>query len=615
MLGKREKTTESGIWWLARLLADRRESLAVVALVVGLGLGPLVFGTFTLRIVSQAFLFAIVAVTVDLLWGYAGVLTFGQSAFFGFGVYGMGLVLAHWGGGAAGIAGGAAVGVVVGALVAGVTGWLAFWDGAPPAYAGVVTLALPIVLTQLVLSGGEFTGSSSGLPIPVPALAFEHWYWISAAVLGVVLGAAYVFVTSDAGSVLRAMRENDVRCRYLGLDPDRWKRWLMVVCGVIAGIAGELYALFTGVAAPQYSDFLFGTELLVWTALGGRGTLAGPVMSTIGVNYVAAVLGGNFPFVWLLIVGVVFVTIVVWMPGGLLPGVFGLARGTREVVGRGEVRVVAAKVGEGTEESGVGERGNGKKESGGGGAPLLEVRELWKGFGSLGVLRGVTLEARGGEVIGIVGPNGAGKTTLLRCIADGRGWTRGTVRVGGVDIKGLRPEECVGVGIGLKFQTPKVFEGLTVAECLRVARAYRVRPSSVRRCEVLELPEPAMDVLSRSGLVSMLNEPVAWLSHGLKQALELAMVLALEPRVLLLDEPTAGLTDDERAAMGEVILGLAGDRGLCVLLIEHDVGFVRRICSRLIVLHMGRIVLDGGPEEVAESDVVREIYIGTRSVS
>ncbi len=581
------------------------------------GLGPLVLGTFALRILSQAFLFAIAALTVDLLWGYSGVLTFGQSAFFGIGVYGLGLTLAYYASGLAGIVaamlGAMAVAAAVGALI----GWLAFWDGASPIYPGVVTLALPIVFTQIILSGGSFTGSSSGLPIPVPPLSFEQWYWLSGGTLLVIALAAYRFVTSDAGRILVAIRENEERCRYLGLRPSRWKIGLMTACSALAALAGALYVLFASVAAPQYGDFLFGTELVVWTALGGRGSLVGPIFGTIGINYVSAVLGGNLPFVWLLAIGVVFVLVVVYLPHGIVPPLMRIlgtvgrsveARATRgtqrptpeESASVGPVVASAARLGPGPDHT----KRHGDEP------PALELRDVTKSYGSLPVLRGITLAVRRGEVVSIVGPNGAGKTTLLRCISDGRERSGGAIFINGRRTDGLPPQACVALGLGRKFQTPNVFEALSVLDCLRIARSYRVAPSFWRRAPTVELPPVALRVVEATGLLSALDRAAGQLPHGMKQALELAMVLALEPNVLLLDEPTAGLTGGERAAIGSVLTELAHDHKLSVVLIEHDVDFVRTISTRLVVLHMGRIVLDGPPAEVAESDVVREIYIG-----
>jgi branched-chain amino acid transport system permease protein len=244
------------------------------------------------------------------------------------------------------------------------------------------------------------------------------------------------------------------------------------------------------------------------------------------------------------------------------------------------------------------------------GPPVLQLRNVSKRYGSLQVLDGVNLTAHRGEVVGIVGPNGAGKTTLLRCIADGRERSSGEVLINGHRIAELPPQACVALGVARKFQTPNVFDALPVVDCLHVARSYRVPASAWRRSATLELPGPALHAVQVSGLLSLLDERAGHLSHGAKQALELAMVLAVEPTVLLLDEPTAGLTRDERAAVGSVLTELARSHRLCILLIEHDLDFVREISTRLVVLHMGKILVDGPLADVAESDVIRTIYVG-----
>src|SRR5262249_29263022 len=167
-------------------------------------------------------------------------------------------------------------------------------------------------------------------------------------------------------------------------------------------------------------------------------------------------------------------------------------------------------------------------------------------------------------------------------IADGHERSAGTIGIAGNDIGRHSPESCVGFGIGRKFQTANVFETLTVAESLRIARTRLARPSPWRRDPVLELPEAALQVIAATGLDGQLATAVKHLSHGMKQALELAMVLALEPRMLLLDEPTAGLTKPERALIGGILVRLAREHGLSILLVEHDLDFVREISSRIV---------------------------------
>ncbi|MDQ0512962.1 branched-chain amino acid ABC transporter ATP-binding protein/permease [Ancylobacter amanitiformis] len=587
----------------------RRLSLILAAALLALAAifaGPTVLDTYSVNVLTRSLLYAAVALTVDLLWGYLGILTFGQSVFFACGAYAAGLVFTHMDFTPGNAALALALGIGAALFTAAIVGWLAFWHGASALYASVITLVLPIVATQLLYSGGTFTGSSSGLSgFTSFDLSTEAWFWLAGSFLVAMTTLAYIVVQSDAGRLLVAVRENEQRCKYLGLNTSRLKIRVYLACAVIGAVAGYIYAAYAMVVAPELAGFVFGTELVIWTALGGRGTLLGPVFGALIVDYESAQLSGNFPFVWQLIIGTVFVLVIVAFPRGLLPMLFDLPRRLlgllrpRAAVAR-PARVALATL-DAAQTQGA-EVGNG---------PALAVTGVARRFGSLTVLDGIDFKARAGELVSLVGPNGAGKTTLMRCIADGAERSAGTIIVNGHDIGRRPPEACVALGVGRKFQMANVFETLTVAECLQIARARHSRPSLWRRAQRLPLPEAAMHVIATTGLDRQLSTPAHLLSHGLKQALELSMVLALEPRVLLLDEPTAGLTKTERMQIGAILIDLAKKQGLCVLLVEHDLDFVREISSRVIVLHQGRIVLDGSVEEVVASELVKQVYAGS----
>jgi branched-chain amino acid transport system permease protein len=579
---------------LRRVLALALVGLAVV------GAAPFLVDIYTLNILVRSLLYACVALTVDILWGYTGILTFGQSAFFGIGAYACGLAFTHLGLSPAVAVAAFIGGLAAAAATAALVGWLAFGYGVPPIYVSVVTLVLPIVVTQLLFSGGTFTGSSSGLSgFDTVDLEVEAWFWIAGAALVILTAAAWIFVRSDAGRLLVAIRENEQRCEYLGINTALLKTLLLIVAALVASAAGYAYAAYTDVIAPELSGFVFGTELVIWVALGGRGTLIGPVVGTIVIDLVSAYLSGSLPFVWKLVVGLAFVLVIVVLPQGLVPVI---SAGWRRILRGSDA---PAEDGPALEAAPLQVP---QGEGGSGAAVALEG--VSRSYGSLRVLEAIDLSARPGELLSLVGPNGAGKTTLLRCIADGHERSAGRVLVHGHDVGRNSPQRCVAFGIGRKFQTATVFETLTVAECLHLARTRLERPSLWRRAPVVTLPEAALQVVVATALDRHLGTEVKHLSHGLKQALELAMVLALEPSVLLLDEPTAGLTNSERMLIGGILTVLARKHALCVLLVEHDLDFVREISSRVVVLHQGRIVLDGTVGEVVDSALVRTIYAG-----
>ena len=593
-------------------VASRPSSARRLALPAGLAIAgiallfvaPEMLPTYLVNTLIRAFLYAAVAITVDILWGYTGILTFGQSAFFGVGAYAAAMVFTHVGfsPGLALIAFGIAI---VGAmLLALLIGWFAFHPGASPLYGSVITLVLPIVVSQLLYSGGNFTGSSSGLSgFESFDLSLEAWFRIAGGFLLVTTAGAWLFLRSDAGRILEAIRDNEQRCEYLGINVSRVKILLMVACGAIASCAGFLFACVQMVVAPEYAGFAFGTELLMWVALGGRGTLFGPVIGTLLLDTSTSYLSGSLPFLWKLLSGLAFVVVIVALPQGLLPALMGALR---RLWRRGAPAAASrtAKVGLRAAEpkplAGLASVGR----------LALSVKGVHKRFGSLQVLRGIDFEVRPNELLSLIGPNGAGKTTLMRCIADGAERSSGTVMLNDHDIGRTSPAACVALGAGRKFQNANVFESLTVAQSMRVSRTRLERPSPWRREPALALPEAALKVMRATGLDQQLDVASRDLSHGMKQALELAMVLALEPSVLLLDEPTAGLTKAERTQIGQILLDLTQQHALCVLLVEHDLDFVHEISTRVIVLHQGQIVLDGSVKEVVNSELVREVYAG-----
>ena len=577
--------------------------LALVSLAI-IGAGPFLFDTYTVNILVRSFLYAATALTVDILWGYTGILTFGQSAFFGIGAYAAALTFTHFGFSTEMALLALVAGVAVSAAVAAIVGWISFWHGASSLYVAIVTLALPIIVVQLLYTGGTFTGSSSGLVgFEAFDLSVEAWFWITGSALVVLTVGGWFLVNSDFGRVLVALRENESRCTYLGINAPRLKILLMVVAAVIAALAGYGYASYTVVVAPEIASFVFGTELVIWVALGGRGTLIGPVLGTIAIDFISAYLSGNLPYVWKLIVGIIFVVVIVALPEGFLPVITragrwlsGCFRHAPKIAQSGSVALSLAEP-----PSTVGE---------GAGQPAVSVKSLDKRYGSSTILDGVHFTASGSEILSIVGPNGAGKTTLMRCLSSGTERSAGTVFFYGADIGRLPPYSVTALGVGRSFQTTSLFDTLTVAECLRLARFRLQRPAFWRRDQRLVLPPAAMRVVVATALDTQLTTEARHLSHGKKRALELAMVLALEPQILFLDEPTAGLTKQERTLIGSILVDLTRREALCVLLIEHDLEFVREISTRILVLHQGKVLLDGSVQEVVESEIVRSIYAG-----
>ncbi|WP_205698325.1 urea ABC transporter ATP-binding protein UrtD [Conexibacter sp. SYSU D00693] len=241
-------------------------------------------------------------------------------------------------------------------------------------------------------------------------------------------------------------------------------------------------------------------------------------------------------------------------------------------------------------------------------APLLEVRGLTVDFDGFKALEDVHLDAQEGEVHFLIGPNGAGKTTLVDVITGLTKPTAGSARFAGEELVGKREHEVVKLGIGRTFQTATVFETLSVLDNLDLAASFRMSMLRLLRRR-RGTSEAVRDALAATGLEDVADRPAGTLSHGQKQWLEIGMLLVQEPRMLLFDEPVAGMSPDERTRTGELIRRTA--ERCTVLVVEHDMEFLRRFATRVTVLHEGKVLRHGATvAEVQADPVVQEVYIG-----
>jgi branched-chain amino acid transport system ATP-binding protein len=244
---------------------------------------------------------------------------------------------------------------------------------------------------------------------------------------------------------------------------------------------------------------------------------------------------------------------------------------------------------------------------------LLQVDNVIKRFGDLVAVDGVSLAIEPGELRAIIGPNGAGKTTFFNLISGFFAPTSGTIALGGTDISALTPEARVHLGMARTFQITEIFPALGVAENLRiaveVAAGYRMRPwlDRARRSEV---EARVAELLALGGLTRKRDLSVGVLSHGDQRATEILMSLALRPRLLMLDEPTAGMGDQETYDIARLIRRLHRQEGLTIMLIEHDMRVVFNLADRIMVLAEGRTLAEGSPDEIANSEIVQAAYLG-----
>ena len=242
---------------------------------------------------------------------------------------------------------------------------------------------------------------------------------------------------------------------------------------------------------------------------------------------------------------------------------------------------------------------------------MLEVAHLRKSFGSLLVTDDVSLAVAAGAREAVIGPNGAGKTTLFNLLSGELRADAGTIRLGGRDITRLSPDRRVMAGLARSFQRNNLFMDMTVAESLATAVALRSGEARVFWRSFARAPalhERAAALAEAVGLADRLGTLVRHLSYGSQRQLEIALALAAEPRLLLLDEPTAGMSPEETKSMQRLISGLPRD--LTLLLIEHDMDVVFEMAERITVLDYGKVLVQGRPDEIRRSAIVRQIYLG-----
>ena len=232
--------------------------------------------------------------------------------------------------------------------------------------------------------------------------------------------------------------------------------------------------------------------------------------------------------------------------------------------------------------------------------PIIETQRLTKRFGGVEVLRGIDFSVDGGELRCLIGPNGAGKSTFFKCITGQLKPTAGTIRFKGEWVTASDTFAIARRGMGIKTQVPSLYDGLAVREHIRLAASRRVPKH--------ELSAAIDGVLERFALQHISEQIVGRLAHGQRQLVEIAMVTASEPDLILLDEPAAGMTQQEVERLAELIYELKGNHALVI--VEHDMQFIRMIAHKVTVLHQGSILLEGDVKEVMQNEQLRDVYLG-----
>ena len=633
----------------AAQLVSRRWVLALkVAVVVVLLAWPLFSNDiYTLSWMTTAGLYLMLTIAVQLIIAQAGQLSFGHAAFYGIGAYTTGILASK-----------TTVPSLV-ALIAApvVTVAVALVIGRPVLrlkyfYLTLATIALASI-TGILVTQSQWAGGTIGLG-PFATLNifgfevgtyFRQYYlvWIIALLILVLTQRA---LTVRFGRSLRAIATSEVAATTMGVRAPNWKLLAFVAGAAYCGLAGALFAFVFSAVSPTMFAFSAALIPVIMMLIGGADTLWGGLVGALLITYITNRLTSAQQYSGL-IYSVILILLLLFLPMGLA----GLVRKdrlqrlklvvTRRRQADAVAEAVAADTGELAEQREVGvalpiyeheakrvavDPTDGQSalledpEDGrprGTGEPLLVVDDVSVVFGGLTAVDGVSMTVRAGDVHALIGPNGAGKTTLFNVISRLQKSSGGSVHFGDEDITRLGPAAVARLGMARTFQNLRIFANMSVLEnvlvgCHRHERSGLVGGAlglpSQRREERRSL-ERAMGALRLVAMDAHANRPAASLPYGQQRLVEIARALASEPRLLLLDEPAAGMNATEREFLVQRIRTIR-NAGITVLLVEHDIELVMGLSDSVCVLDHGRRIAAGTPDEVRDDPAVIEAYLG-----
>ena len=574
-------------------------------------LNPDVSGRFEIYLGTSALVLALWAVSYNLMLGYAGMVSFAHAAYYGVGAYTVAMLF----GKNIPVLEGLMLAPVVAAVFGFATGLVAL--RATRLYFSLLTLAISQVLFSLAFSLYNVTGGDNGihgLVVPDALSDYTPMYYFVGGVVALCLLLMFILVRSPFGAALLAIRENRERARSVGINVKAYELAVYTIAATFAGVAGGLYAVFQQEAYPEMLYWTQNAQPVVVVLIGGQGSFLGPAVGALVYTVLNNLISTRFPFQFDIILGAVVLAIVLVAPGGFasLPEIFMRLRNrfrneasdaAEESSGRAMEEIDLSRAVEieavQAEPVPVGD------------VPLLTITDLSKSFGGLRAVKDVNLTVKAGDRHAIIGPNGAGKSTLFNLITGRLKPDHGKIRFGDTDITGRSPDRIAKAGIGRAFQITMIFPKLTVIQNLQYAmlahRGLTIRPWGVAN---RMFREEAMTLLEAVGLGAQADLPAGQLSHGDQRAIEIAISLALGSRLVLLDEPTAGMSGFETRKAMELVRRIATENKLTLLFCEHDMAVVFGTAKTVTVMHMGQVLTEGTPEQVRGDPQVQKIYLG-----
>ena len=585
--------------------------------------------------VNRILVWGLFGVGFDILFGYTGLLSFGQAAFYGTGgmVAAYLLTRAHF----PHVVTALLIGMVVAAVVGYLVGLIALRRTG--IYFAMITVAIGEVFYFTEFNPlADWTGGENGLPgVPTPSIHLgpinvdftTGWslypFLALCYFVGIVIGLR--IVRSPVGTIFRAIRENPLRAAAVGHNVHGYKLVAFVIAAAYAGIAGGLLGVLQAFMPPEAFTFDTSGQLVMQTAIGGRGTLFGPLVGAAVWLFLQDFLQSTLHLgaTWKLVLGLVFVLLVCFLHQGIIGGIrdlYFLATRRKEVApveeqqaaptttAEEEQRAAQAEV---AREARVQASASAASAASASTGPLLQATGLTKHYGGVVANQDIDFTVNAGELRGIIGPNGAGKSTFFKMLTCEVAPTSGKIVFEGRDITGMSVTDVCQLGLTKSYQVNQLFNKLTVRENVTIAALAELRGKM--RLDMLKNPDkiPGLkelvnQTLELVHLTARIDRPVSELAYGEKRRLEVGLALASNPRLLLLDEPLAGMSPRERVETVSLLRSIA--RGRTLIIIDHDMDALFELAERITVLQEGRVLVEGTPAQIKGNAQVQEAYLG-----